>query len=314
MILIDDRGLSDRTLRIFDVAAREGTLSGAARKLGVGQPAVSHAVARLEAAVGTPVFSRSNRGVALTLVGRRLHEGIRGAFAEIDRAMSEAAGSIAAGSLTISVSTSFATYWLMPRLAEFKRQHPDIDLRVITSDSDHAVGRDDADLWIPLGSVSVAALEARTLCAERIVPVAAPSLAQRLQADDPASLRHAPLLHLEERYSPRFSWEDWFALHAVHRASGEGRRDAYRSNDYSLVLQAALDGEGVALGWLHIVSDLLSTGRLVALGDPVETDEPFRILTRPTTVVRPAVALMQEWLCATMPGEASIQIGTNDRR
>jgi DNA-binding transcriptional LysR family regulator len=314
MILIDDRGLSDRTLRIFDVATREGTLSGAARKLGVGQPAVSHAVARLEAAVGTPVFSRSNRGVALTPVGRRLHEGIRGAFAEIDRAMSEAAGSIAAGSLTISVSTSFATYWLMPRLAEFKRQHPDIDLRVITSDSDHAVGRDDADLWIPLGSVSVAGLDERTLCAERIVPVAAPSLARRLQAGGPTPLRHAPLLHLEERYSPRFSWDDWFARHGGSRVSGDAGRDAYRSNDYSLVLHAALDGEGVALGWLHIVSDLVSAGRLVALGDPVETDEPFRILTRPTTVMRPAVALMQEWLCATMSGEASMQIDTNDRQ
>ena len=91
-----------------------------------------------------------------------------------------------------------------------------------------------------------------------------------------------------------------------HRASPrhreEGRRDAYRSNDYSLVLQAALDGEGVALGWLHIVSDLVAAGRLATLGDPVETDEPFRILTRPTTAVRPAVEAMQEWLCAKMSG------------
>jgi DNA-binding transcriptional LysR family regulator len=301
---IDDHGLSDRTLRIFDVAAREGTLSGAARRLGVGQPAVSHAVARLEAAVGTPVFSRSNRGVALTPVGRRLHEGVRGAFAEIDRAMADAAGTVGADSLTVSVSTSLASYWLMPRLAEFKRQHPDVDLRVITSDSDHAVGRDDADLWIPLGPVAVAGLDARTLCAERIVPVAEPALAQRLQAEDPVPLRQAPLLHLEERYSPRFSWDDWFARHAVSgSSSGVGRRDAYRSNDYSLVLQAALDGEGVALGWLHIVSDLISAGKLVPLGDPIRTDEPFRILTRPTTVVRPAVTAMQEWLCEKMSGE-----------
>ena len=68
----------------------------------------------------------------------------------IDRAMSEAAGCRRGRTHSpISVSTSFASYWLMPRLAEFKRQHPDVDLRVITSDSDHAVGRDDADLWIP---------------------------------------------------------------------------------------------------------------------------------------------------------------------
>ena len=303
---INGHDVSDRTLRIFDLAASVGTLSGAARELGVGQPAVSHAIARLEAAVGTPVFLRSNRGVSLTPIGRRLHEGIGDAFAEIDQALGEAAGIVAADSVTVSVSTSFASYWLMPRLADFKRQHPGIDLRIITGDSDRAVGRDDADIWIPLGVVSIPGLHARTLCAERIVPVAEPTLARRLLADDPASLRHAPLLHLEERYSPRFSWDDWFALQTVHSTRHEeGRRDAYRSNDYSLVLQAALEGDGVALGWLHIVADLISAGRLVTLGDPVETHEPFRILTRPSTATRPAVQAMQQWLSESMSEDAT---------
>ena len=182
--------------------------------------------------------------------------------------------------VSLSVSTSLANFWLLPRLPDFKRRHPDIDLRVITTDSDDTVGLDDADLWIPLGLEWPRHLEATLFRVERIVPVATPSVAEQLSdrgRGDPVSLMDAPLLHLEERYSPRYNWNRWFSDHGVSVTRPLG---GYRSNDYSLVLQAALDGQGIALGWVHIVTALLGDGRLVALAEPVETSQPFPILQR----------------------------------
>ena len=291
--------VSDRWLRTFAAVAESSSFTAAARKLGVGQPAVSHAVARLESALGVQVLERSTRGLTLTAPGRLLHRRLAVAFAEIDDAVAAARRVGINDVVSLSVSTSLANFWLLPRLPDFKRRHPDIDLRVITTDSDDAVGLDDADLWIPLGLERPGHLEATLFRVERIVPVAAPTVVDELFADgrpEPGRLAEAPLLHLEERYRPRYNWERWFADHDVVLLHSLG---GYRSNDYSLVLQAALDGQGIALGWEHIVTTLLDDGRLVALADPVETDQPFPILQRPgiTAAARSdKVVALRNWL------------------
>ncbi|NOX29561.1 MAG: LysR family transcriptional regulator [Actinobacteria bacterium] len=306
---------SDRTLRIFSSAARHGSLSAAARTLGIGQPAVSHAVSRLESIVGRRVFTRSRAGVSLTPVGQALYDKVSESFALIDLAMAEAMGSAKREAVTVSVSTSLASYWLMPRLPAFKLEHPDIELRVLTSDSDDAVGSD-ADLWIPLGPVSRPGLSSVPLCAERIVPVASPGLAASLDDISPQALRDAPLLHLEERYVPRFNWNQWFVHHEVepperNRASS----DAYRSNDYSVILQAAIAGQGVALGWLHIVADCIATNQLVPLAAPIETDSSFEIFYRSQIHMRGSVTALYEWLQLQMaPSDHRASIASSTRR
>ncbi len=283
--------------------AEMGSFTAAAARLDVGQPATSHAVARLEAALGVKLFERSTRGLNLTPAGRMLQRRLAVAFTEVDAAVESARRLTANDVVTLSVSTSLANFWLLPRLPDFKRRHPEIDLRVITTDSDDGVGLDDADLWIPLGLDHPAELNETLFRVERIVPVAAPELSATLFADDhpsPAALLAAPLLHLEERYRSRYSWQRWFADAglAVDRSLG-----GYRSNDYSLVLQAALDGQGVALGWEHIVVKLLDDERLVALAEPIETDQPFPILSRPGvggTTRTDNVAALRHWLRATI--------------
>lgn len=290
--------ISDRALRLFDAAARLGSLSEAARSLGVGQPAVSHAVAKLEASIGEPVFVRSSTGVTLTAIGRELHDTVSHSFAAIDDALSTATQRTPM--VTLSVSTSFASYWLMPRLAEFKRTHPGTEMRVITCDSDRDVGIDDADLWVPLGVVARPDLVATELCAERVVAVCAPELATpELIEGLPGSISSAPTLHLEERYASRLDWTQWLTANGIDDPSTRISNQAYRSNDYSLVLQAAIAGQGIALGWLHIVNDLIESGRLVALGNPVETDNPFMILCR-TRSARQPVDDLQRWLHTAM--------------
>jgi len=227
-------------------------------------PTLSHAVTNLERALGAPVFVRSHGGVALTPVGERLHRAVSLPYATIDRSVHEIQRGRSDQTVTLSVSSSLASFWLMPRLPGFKRQHPEVDLRVLTTDGDSGVGRDDVDVWIPLGTVSSPGLDSVDFCVERVVPVAAPEAAHRLAAWSTRSeladaLAGAPLLTLLERYVTRFDWDRWFrAADREVPINAQG----YASNDYSLVVQAALDGQGVALGWAHIVADLVAAVEL----------------------------------------------------
>ena len=278
--------------------ASAGSFTGAALALGLGQSAVSHAVARLERSLGVELFERRRDGVVPTAAGQALVDRVTPALAEIDAAVDAAMQSPADGTVTLSVSTSLAAYWLTPRLPEFKLAHPDIELRVLTTDTDREVGRDDADLWIPLGPVDDPSLDSVPFCAERLIPVAAPELAASLEASDPVSLRAAPLLHLEERYRSRFDWQRWFEHHGI---GVEGGLPGDRSNDYSLVLLGALAGTGVALGWEHIVRELLDEGRLVAVGPAVETGVAFPLLARRHRPLAPAAQTLRAWLLTHAP-------------
>ena len=287
--------VTDRALRVFATAARAGTFTRASTILGIGQPAVSHAVQRLETALGTRLMHRSRTGVELTSAGQLLLDQLEPAFDQIDLAIAPFTTAEPAA-VTISVSTSFASWWLLPRLPEFKRAHPAISLRLMTADSDFTTNPNDIDLWIPLGRIDRPDLEIVELCREALIPVAAPDVATRYSGD-PTSLLTAPLLHLEERYESRFDWPRWFAANNIDvpdRLAGD------RSNDYSLVVQAALDGQGVALGWEHIVADLIDDGRLLAIGQPIVTQTPFVVLSSKRKPLSPNAAALRSWLVAEL--------------
>ena len=285
--------VSDRWLRVFHATHEAGSFTGAAHRLGVGQSAVSHAMRNLESALGVSLFERSRSGVALTAAGQRLRDHVEAGFAEIDRGVRGVRDLAREGTtVTLSVSTSLANFWLLPRLPECKRALPDLELRCLTCDTDVDVGRDSADLWIPHGAGPWPGLEESVFTDEEIMAVATPEVAETIGTGGPELLVTAPLLHLEERYSPRFDWYRWFRHHGVSHGATLG---GYRSNDYSLILQAALDGQGVALGWRHIVGPLLADGRLTTIGTGlIRTERPFTIVTRSSPP--PAVASLRHWL------------------
>lgn len=286
--------VSDRWLRVFVAAADTGSFTEAAIRLGVGQPAVSHAVKRLEAAVGCRLFDRTPRGISLSRAGAELHQRVVAGYAIVDAAIRDtAAHGRTTRLVTLSVSTALATHWLMPRLAAFKEQHPGVDLRVITQDTDAGVGRDEADLWIPLGRGPWTALREWTFADERLAAVASPDYVARTGV---TSVVEADLLHTEERYQARYDWRRWFEDHGHDIALAESGQ---RSNDYSIVVHAALEGQGVALGWLHIVEPLIEAGRLLTVGDDVvHTGQPFCIVARPDARPQDGVAALRRWLLA----------------
>lgn len=284
--------VSDRWLRVFVAAADAGSFTGAAARLGIGQPAVSHAVKRLEQAVGARLFDRTASGIALTPLGEDLRARVGAGFDVVDAALRDAAAQVRADRVvTLSVSTALATYWLMPRLAGFKETRPDIELRVITQDTDAGVGRDEADLWIPLGPGPWPGLRTWPFADERLAAVASPAY---VASTGLSSVEDATLLHTEERYAPRYDWPTWFEAHGRDPARALAGQ---RSNDYSIVVHAALEGQGVALGWLHIVEPLVDAGRLARVGDDeVVTDAPFCVVARPDAIRREGVDDLRRWL------------------
>lgn len=300
--MIDDRSLSpdavaDRWLRVAVAVADTGSFSAAARRLGVGQPAISHAIKQLEAALGGPVFSRQPGGVTLTGHGRRLADGVREGLDLVDRSVRLFRTTDQGNRVELSVSTPLATYWLMPRLGDFRLLHPTVELRISTSDNDRLVGHDDADLWIPLGRGEWPGLERHTFQQERIYPVAAPDHPLAGPTTQLSQLAAADLLSHEERYEPRFDWTRWFTHFDMMSPSAS---TGPTFSDYSLVVRAAIAGQGVALGWHHIVKQLVQEGTLVRVGaNEIITNHPFELLARPTTVRRPAIAALRDWLITT---------------
>ena len=299
--MIDDpgssAGVADRWLRVLLAVVDTGSFTRAGHDLGIGQPAVSHAIKQLEAALGEPVFTREGGRVVLTDPGRRLADGARSGFDAIDRAVRAFRLEGRDDDVELSVSMPLATYWLMPRLGAFRELHPEVELRISTGDTDRLIGLDDADLWIPLGEGTWPELQETAFLEERIYPVAAPDHPLARRDTEPADLLDADLLvHVvhADRHTSRYDWATWFTRHGQ---SAPATISGTRFTDFSVVLRAALAGQGVALGWHHLVRDLVDGGLLARVGSgEVITDRPLVLLARPSSLNRPAVRVLHDWL------------------
>ncbi len=282
-------------LLVFEAAARNGSFTRAAKDLGISQPAVSHAMRLLEADLGVPLFDRQHKGVQTTEAGQYLLEQVGMGLSLIEQALREVR-SMQAHQVTLAVSTATATWWLLPRIARFKQLHPNIELRVITTDTDLDLARERIDLAITLGADEFAQYQRWHFVDEEIFPVCSPKFLQTNPLPDLKALAHSPLLVLEERYRPRMGWKEWFAQFAVHLPR---QPRMFRFNDYSIVLQAAIEGQGVAQGWRHIVQPLIAQGLLVRpLQQGVTTDQPLFITAPSGKTLRADVAFLKDWLVA----------------
>ena len=282
-------------LLVFESAARRGSFTRAAEDLHISQPAVSHAMRLLEADLGVALFERQHKGVRVTEAGQYLLEQVGMGLSLIDQALREVR-SMQAHQVTLAVSTATATWWLLPRIARFKQLHPDIELRVITTDTDLDMARERIDLSITLGADDFANYQKWHFVDEEIFPVCSPKFLKGNPLPDLQALANSPLLLLEERYAPRMDWKEWLARFDV-RLPRKPRLS--RFNDYSIVLQAAIEGQGVAQGWRHIVQPLIAQGLLVRpLPQSVTTDQPLFITAPQGKALRADVMYLKDWLVA----------------
>src|SRR5499433_34672 len=283
-------------LRAFEAAARHLSFTKAARELHVTQAAVSHQIKGLEEYLGVPLFHRHRKAVLLTEAGQICLPGLRDGFDRLAAAVDSIRNLDNANVLTVTTSPSLAAKWLVPRLDQFRKAHPDFEVRIDASTNLVDFERENVDIGIRYGGGSYPGLESELLFEIEVFPVCSPGLCKgRHGLRAPADLKWHTLLHTEWRArGEEPDWRMWLL------AAGAPDVDWTRGpqfNDVTVAIQAAIEGQGVALGRGALVAADLKAGRLV---------RPFRLsvagrfryyLVYPAAALkRPKVAAFREWL------------------
>jgi putative choline sulfate-utilization transcription factor len=253
--------LSLDLLRAFEAAARQRSFTAAANELGTTQPAISQQIKRLEEQLATRLFDRIYRGIELTEAGMILFEQVQLGLQNIDAGLSAISAQHQHEVLQVATDFAFAAYWLMPRLHRFHAANPQVDVSLVTSERSHNMLRTDIDVAVLFGDGRFKQGEGRWLFSEEVFPVCGPQLLDGRALPLPAqSLLELPLLHLRgENSSNWFDWSGVFRELGITSAPAPGQ---LRFDNYTLLIQAAIGGQGVAIGWRHLVDNLLAQGLL----------------------------------------------------
>ena len=254
-------------LRGFESAARYLSFTRAAQELSITQSAISRQIKTLEDAIGLPLFARYNRRLELTGAGERLFRAATRALAEIAAAIDELHGP-SAQVVTVTTPLSFATLWLVPRLAAFRTLRPDIDVRIAANDAIVSMERERIDCAIRFCEPEAAPRDATALMKEEAFPVVSPQLLHNkaLPLKTPQDLARHVLLRYDDARGriPSLDWANWFALWNVPGLKPAG---SLTFSHYDQAISAAVEGEGVAIGRSAHVKRHLKNGKLVPLFD-----------------------------------------------
>jgi LysR family transcriptional regulator, glycine cleavage system transcriptional activator len=246
-------------LRAFEAAGRLGSFKEAAAELHVTHGAVSQHVRLLEEWLGAALFERHNRRVTLTPAAKAYLDEIGPLFERLAQATARY-GVAEAVSRTLSVNApaTFTLRWLVPRLAKFRAEHPDVEVKVETSNEPLEGLKENYDVIIRGGPDTFYGYSMQPFLAEERLPVCSPELLQRVPLRSPGDLRQHTLLHTSSL--PRL-WPDWLASAQIPALKPAA---TLTFDHFYLTLQAAIDGIGIAMGPTALVSDDIAAGRLVA--------------------------------------------------
>ncbi|MGF6814339.1 LysR family glycine cleavage system transcriptional activator [Paraburkholderia atlantica] len=246
-------------LRAFEAAGRLGSFKEAAAELHVTHGAVSQQVRLLEEWLGASLFERHHRRVTLTAAAKAYLEQIGPLFEQLSQATARyGVPETLSRTLSVNAPATFTLRWLVPRLATFRAEHPDVEVKVETSNGPLESLKESYDIVIRGGPDTFYGYSMRPFLSEERLPVCSPALLQRVPLRSPGDLRQHTLLHTSSL--PRL-WPDWLAstqLAALRPAA------TLTFDHFYLTLQAAIDGIGIAMGPTALVSDDLAAGRLVA--------------------------------------------------
>jgi LysR family glycine cleavage system transcriptional activator len=285
-------------LRAFEAAARHDGFQRAGEELHVSAGAVAHQVKQLENWLGVTLFQRQPRGVVLTAAGRQYAEALRpllNGLAEVSETVRRQGDDKV---VTVTSVPSLVLRWLMPRLGRLREQHPEIDMRVLASLHPVDFLREGVDVAIRLGTGPYTGLKSDLLMEEWFSAVCSPAFKARApDLREPADLLRYPLLHDETVASiaNEINWARWLQANNVHYTGGA--RPSF-SHTY-LTLEAAANGQGVALAAEAFIAEDLRCGRLVRLL-PQRVCGPYRfhLLRPPEAEARPAVKAFCDWIKA----------------
>jgi DNA-binding transcriptional LysR family regulator len=267
----------------------------AARELCVVQSAISRQIQALEACLGYRLFVRGHRSIEFTNEGQRLFRTADVWLEQMGEVVAALRPATARQSVTISASIGVTALWLLPRLGAFQLAAPEVDVRVAACNRLIDLERENVDLALRYCKPAEAPAGAIHLFDEALVPVANPQLGTTA-IEDPVQLRRSVLLEFDDVSRPWLQWPGWL------RGAGTGKHEPkgiLRFNQYDQVVQAALAGQGIALGRLELVRPLLEQGKLVRATARADagTDYGYWLLER-RNPAGPNVALVRDWILA----------------
>jgi LysR family glycine cleavage system transcriptional activator len=279
------------SLRAFEAAGRHLSFTKAAAELTVTQAAISHQVKALEQHLDVALFLRLPRQLELTKAGKILLPVVRDAFNRIGDSVAKLNQNVASGALTVRLAPSFAAKWLSPRLDDFRRKYPQINLSLTLANEAVDFKRQSIDIAITYGKGDWRGVVSERVLSIDFFPVCSPSLMQGdNRLSEPGDLANFTLLHDTDHKS----WTNWLEL------AGAENVDAKRGtivDDTNVLIQAAIDGLGVALGSTHFVADRLDSGKLVRPFDTtLHSDYAYYVVCPRQHLKRTEVAQFRSWL------------------
>jgi DNA-binding transcriptional LysR family regulator len=285
-------------LKGFEAAGRLLSFTRAAEELFLTQSALSRQIQALESALGVALFERRHRALALTPAGVAFHRAVSENLRTLASAVETLHGGEREPGVTLSTTVSFASLWVIPRLASFRLQHPDVEVYVAADDRVVDLARGDVDIAVRYMPDASAPRGAVRLFGERMLPVASPRVVRgkgpRLAR--PADLAHHVLLHLDDPEG-RTPWLDWRAWLTSNGAPGLKPAGSLRFKLYDQVIQAAVSDQGVALGRIPLIAEYLRDGRLVApFPKRYDSARGYFAIVAPHAADRPEVAAFVAWL------------------
>jgi LysR family glycine cleavage system transcriptional activator len=285
-------------LRAFEAAARSENFTRAAEELGVSQAAVSQQVKSLEATLGLKLIARDGKRLVITSAGKEYLVVVRDALERIavgtDRLLQNRPSSI----LTISTSPDFGAKWLVHRLGRFAAAYAEIDLRVSTTTKKVDLIADQVDLAIRHGDGHWAGLDAVALCAERLVPVCSPKLLSgRNRITQASDFLKFPLLRLDGWTT----WSNWFEAAGISAPAQRGPA----LNQASMLIDAAVDGQGIALARTTLAAwDLLHSRLVVPLDVSLPLENTYWIVYPELASRETKIVTLRDWLLAEAADDA----------
>jgi LysR family transcriptional regulator, glycine cleavage system transcriptional activator len=284
-------------LAAFEAAGRHMSLTRAAAELNVTPGAVSKHIKLLETEIGAKVFVRLHRSLELTVEGAALLEALKGAFTQIADTLDTFRKGGPKRAVTIGTTNAFAQFWLMPRLGRFWTAHQDIVVDHVISDRTQESMISPVDLRVRYGSGQFQDEVATRLFDDQIMAVASPAFLKSREIKTMADISVLPLLSVE---GVDWSWTSWSDF--LRDAGVPTRRlNIRRFNSYVIAVQAALDGQGIALGWKSLMKPLIASRRLKRVGDhEMQAPQSFYLTWSMKRPLSSEANILKDWLLANL--------------
>jgi LysR family transcriptional regulator, glycine cleavage system transcriptional activator len=288
-----------QALAVFEAAARLGSFTAAGHELGLSQPAVTRQIRALERRLGVSLFVRTANRSRLSDPGRNLRDHVATAFDIVEAGLAELDEHT--GTFVLAAHPGVAQAWVVPRLDQINEVLGDLDLRLWLFDRDAELADGAFDAAVRVGDGDFSGHDARLLFPEVVVPVAAPAVAREhgLNADSTATdVQRAPLIHMDDGDRPWMTWAGWFDTFDLALTRSPGR---VLFHNYPMVLQRALLGHGIALGWRPLIDAYLEGDALEIVGPEVRSDRGYYV-TWPAGRKTAAVTALTKWFVAAAAG------------